>query len=396
MPVEKQSDSQRESLEAAFLAFNEVSDQLQNSYAGLQAEVSRLQQELAQANRKSADEAKKNAELAGRLAALLEALPGGVVMLDGNGVVRELNATATDFFGTPLQDTAWASVRERAFHPGSGEAGDLALHDGRRLNLAQRLLDPGPGRVLLFTDVTEHHKVQELVARHQRLAALGEMAAALAHQIRTPLSAALLYTENAARGDLSVDKRESLLAKAGRCLHDLEQLVADMLRFARGASNAETPVRLGDLLGAVRDAVAGIKRDNQSIDIDVDDADLVIGANREALTGAILNLASNALHHAGVEAIVVITARRRGNTLELRVSDNGPGVPREFQDKIFEPFFTSRADGTGLGLAVVRSVARAHGGDVTLDSTKRDGASFVIRLPLEQLREAQVEAEVAA
>ena len=396
MPMEKPSDSQRQSLEAAFLAFNAVSDQLQHSYAGLQAEVSRLQRELAQANRKSADEAQKNAELASRLAALLEALPGGVVMLDGHGVVRELNATATDFFGTPLQDTAWAAVRERAFHPGSGEAGDLALHDGRRLNLAQRLLDPGPGRVLLFTDVTEHRKVQELVARHQRLAALGEMAAALAHQIRTPLSAALLYTENAARSELSADKRQSLLAKAGRCLHDLEQLVADMLRFARGASNAETPVRLGELLDAVRDAVAGITRDDQSIEFEIRDAELVFGANREALTGAILNLASNALQHAGADATVSITARRHGANLELRVSDNGPGVPREFHDKIFEPFFTSRADGTGLGLAVVRSVARAHGGDVTLDSGRDDGASFVIRLPLERLRASQFDTEVAA
>ena len=382
MPTEPHSPEQIASLRAAFEAFNSLSDDLQDAYRGLQSEVEVLQAKLDAANRRHAEEAERNAELAGRLAALLEALPAGVVMLDGDGVVRELNAAATDFLGAPLQDAAWSDVRQRAFSREGAAEGDLTLHDGRTLSLAQRLMQPGPGRVLLFTDVTEPRKVQQLLARHRRLAAMGEMAAALAHQIRTPLSAALLYTENAARPGLTGAKRESQLAKAARCLHDLEKLIADMLGFARGAGAAQTPLSIDDLLDSLRTSLAAVTDAGQRVDISEVDENRQIAGNREALSGALLNLAMNALQHGGPNARVGIEVCARGARLEIRVRDNGPGVPAEYRERIFEPFFTSRPDGTGLGLAVVRSVARAHGGDVTLDAGSGTGACFVVHLPL--------------
>ena len=116
------------------------------------------------------------------------------------------------------------------------DQGDLELRDGRRVNLAQKPLQPGPGRVLLLTDVTEKRKIEDLLARHRRLAAMGEMAAALAHQIRTPLAAALLYATNARRRELAAEQRDALLGKSIGCLHDLERLIGDMLQFARGAT----------------------------------------------------------------------------------------------------------------------------------------------------------------
>ncbi len=383
MPTQHGTPADLPELEAAFAAFNRVSGQLQDSYTELQAQVERLEAQLDEANRRNADEARRNAELASRLAALLEALPGGVVMLDSDGVIRELNATATDFLGLPLQDVAWSEVRGRAFHKQSCAEGDLVLHDGRTLNLAQKLMNPGPGRVLLFTDVSEHRKVQELLARHRRLAAMGEMAAALAHQIRTPLSAALLYTENAGRSELPEPKRNELLTKASRCLHDIEQLIADMLQFARGACIAESRIEVDELLSAVHTAAAGLTGPGQSIELPADAHEAFITGNREALTGAILNLISNALQHGGPDAQVRVDVRTAHDRFELRVKDNGPGVAVEHRDRIFEPFFTSRPDGTGLGLAVVRSVARAHGGDVILENTAQPGACFLLSLPLQ-------------
>lgn len=382
MPTEPHNPEQIASLRAAFEAFNSMSDELQDAYRGLQSEVEVLQAKLDAANRRHAAEAQRNAELAGRLAALLEALPAGVVMLDSDGVVRELNAAATDFLGTPLQDAAWSDVRQRAFTREGATEGDLKLHDGRTLSLAQRLLQPGPGRVLLFTDVTEPRKVQQLLARHRRLAAMGEMAAALAHQIRTPLSAALLYTENAARPGLTDEKRESQLAKASRCLHDLEKLIADMLGFARGAGAAQTPLAISDLLDGLRTALAAVTDSGQQVRIADGPAHCEIAGNREALGGALLNLAMNALQHGGPDARVAVDVSERGSQLEIRVRDNGPGVADEYRERIFEPFFTSRPDGTGLGLAVVRSVARAHGGDVVLETGDDEGACFVFHLPL--------------
>ena len=225
-----------------------------------------------------------------------------------------------------------------------------------------------------------------VLARHQRLAALGEMAATLAHQIRTPLSSALLYASNAANVALAPERRDELLGRAIGCLHNLEQLVSDMLGFARGATASDAPVAVADIAMAVANSIPALVRDGQRLTVGTPPASAVVCGSREALVGAVLNLVTNALQAAGPKARVDAAFRLDGRNAEIAVADNGPGVPAALRQRIFEPFFTSRPDGTGLGLAVVRSVAEAHGGDVRLHSgdgpDSTDGAHFVLRLPL--------------
>jgi two-component system sensor histidine kinase FlrB len=237
-------------------------------------------------------------------------------------------------------------------------------------------------------------QVDAVLSRHQRLAALGEMAATLAHQIRTPLSAALLYASNAALEGLPPARRGELLGRAIGCLNDLEQLVSDMLGFARGAAASNAPVALRDIALAVTNASPALVRPGQQLAVAPVPGDAVVCANREALVGAVLNLVTNALQAGGTAAVVRLDLRTDGRLAEIRVQDNGPGVAPELRQRIFEPFFTTRPEGTGLGLAVVRSVAEAHGGEVTVsDADGGPGACFTLRLPLAagvgQLREHQ-------
>ncbi len=225
-------------------------------------------------------------------------------------------------------------------------------------------------------------ELDAVLTRHQRLAALGEMAATLAHQIRTPLSSALLYASNAANAGLAPARRDELLGRAIGCLHNLEQLVSDMLGFARGAAASNAPVALADIAMAVTNSTPALVREGQRLNVATPPASAVVCGSREALVGAVLNLVTNALQAAGPNATVDVESRLDGQMAEIRVTDNGPGVPAAIRQRIFEPFFTSRPDGTGLGLAVVRSVAEAHGGDIRLDSSDGTGARFVLRLPL--------------
>lgn len=372
-------------LTEAFETFNQLSGELQQSYDELQSEVARLQAQLQTANRRRDEEIQRHKRLAKRLEALLEALPGGVILLDQDGIVREINSAANDFLGQPLQDVRWARVCRRAFQNDINDQGDLTLQDGRMVSLAEKDMHPGPGRVLLFTDVTEHRKAQDLLARQRRLVAMGEMAAALAHQIRTPLSAALLYISNTMYSSLSDSHKDELLEKSTRCLHNLEQLIADMLHFARGAQYTETTFKLDELLETIEVALGPVMLDTQSATVHGPDQAAMLTGNREALAGAILNLATNGLRHAGANARLDIGAHICGLDVEIRVSDNGPGVPEIHRDRIFNPFFTSRSDGTGLGLAVARSVAEAHSGELRLDTRAPaglSGAHFIMRLPL--------------
>ncbi len=382
MEQNEDKTSKLSELKAAFESFNSTSSELQTSYRELQEQVAGLQDQLAVAQRGRAEQARHNAELARQLTALLEALPGGVIMLDDSGIVRSINSAATDLLGNPLQDIEWRSVCHRAFHGEASEQGDLTLTDGRRISLAQKDMTPEPGRVLLLTDVTENRKFQELLDRHRRLAAMGEMAAALAHQIRTPLSAALLYTSNASRPELTTEHRGNLLDKATDCLTDLEQLISDMLQFARGAGHTEGSFSVDDLLGAVDRSLRPVLRGDQSLEIVPPDSCVELNGNCEALVGAVINLANNALQSAGNDAQVSITVSVVGLSAEIRVIDNGPGIAPDQAARIFDPFYTSRPNGTGLGLAVVKSVAKSHGGDVSLEEAGVPGATFVLRIPI--------------
>ena len=384
MPMEANGNKTRElsELKEAFESFNFISSELQTSYRDLQNQVASLQEQLAEAERVSAEQADRNSELAQRLAALLEALPSGVVMLDDGGIIRVINSAATNLLGKPLQDTAWQSVCRRAFEDQTSEQGDLTLIDGRRISLAQKPMTPEPGRVLLLTDVTENRKFQELLDRHRRLAAMGEMAAALAHQIRTPLSAALLYTSNASRPELTTDNRNDLLDKATNCLTDLEQLISDMLQFARGVRYADSSFTVGELLSAAERTLRPVLTGDQVLEISPSDSEVEINGNCEALVGAVQNLVNNALQSAGEHARVNISVDITGAWMELRVVDNGPGIAVDQVDKIFDPFYTSRPNGTGLGLAVVKSVAKSHGGFASVEQNGRPGATFVLRIPV--------------
>jgi two-component system sensor histidine kinase FlrB len=369
-------------LAQAFAAFSETASQLEDSWQALDRESVRLRRELREARRNHAAQSRHHADLVRRLSALLEALPAGVLLVGADGIVQQANSAAALLLGEPVTGVSWSALRERALAAGSNGDADLCLRDGRRVQLSQKPLEPGSGRALLLTDVTEKRKIEDLLSRHRRLASLGEMAAALAHQIRTPLTAGLLYATNASRRELPQQQRDDLLARSISCLHDLERLISDMLRFARGAAASEQRFALDELLDSVETALGGILQPGQAVQVTRPASGVFLAGNRETLAGALLNLATNALQAAGPSAAVRIIAHASSLQAEISIVDNGPGIDEDLARRIFDPFFTSRPDGTGLGLSVARSIARAHQGEVALLSGTPGATTFVLRLPV--------------
>lgn len=219
--------------------------------------------------------------------------------------------------------------------------------------------------------------------RRERLATLGEMAARLAHDVRTPLSAALLYASRLGLDGISdADRREISGKIVGRLKH-LESLVADMLAFARGSGGSLVRCEVAALLEGAAQSLASRLGPKATLTIRTQAPGLAVVGNAEALVGALVNLAVNALDSvpAGTDARVEIEASLAGGLAIIRVRDNGPGVPPAACEKIFEPFYTTRPGGTGLGLAVVKSVAVAHGGAVRVEDADV-GACFALELPV--------------
>ncbi|GLK89455.1 sensor histidine kinase [Pseudomonas turukhanskensis] len=373
--------SSREGLEQAFAMFSQMSTQLSDSYNLLEARVTELKGQLALVSAQRMQELAEKERLAHRLQSLLDVLPGGVIVIDGQGVVREANPVACALLGKPLVGMLWREVIARNFAPRKDDGHEVSLKNGRRLSIATRSLSAEPGQLVLLNDLTETRQLQDQLARHERLSALGRMVASLAHQIRTPLSAALLYASHLTEQVLPVDQQQRFASRLKERLHELEHQVRDMLVFARGElplPDRLAPKKLYDALrSAAEPHVQGM---NVRWQCDAHTGELL--CNRDTLVGTVLNLVENAIQAAGREASLKIHFYSRGQTLRLCISDNGPGIDATTLARLGEPFFTTKTTGTGLGLAVVKAVARAHQGELLLRSRPGRGTCAILVLPL--------------
>ena len=228
----------------------------------------------------------------------------------------------------------------------------------------------------------ETQRLRAEAERNERLAAMGEMAAQLAHQLRTPLAAALLYAGNLENPDLPAASRVSIAQKTVARLKHLERLIQDMLLFARGEVLGRESFALDDLVAELTHTFEPLAR-MRGVAFRVADvcAEACLTGNRKALTGALTNLLENALQ--AVEAgsgEVVLSVRRTETHWLFSVRDNGPGMAPDVVTRLFQPFFTTRNEGTGLGLAIARGVARAHGGGIDVISEPGAGTEFLMTI----------------
>jgi two-component system sensor histidine kinase FlrB len=319
---------------------------------------------------------------------LIEVMPTGLVMLDGNGIVVKINQVARNLLDEPILGQPWFNVIARSFDPREDDWHEISLKDGRRVKLEITSLGSQPGQLIMITDLTETRLLQDKLSQMQRLSSLGKMVSTLAHQIRTPLSAAILYSENLSTNKLAETARVKFQGKLNARLHDLEQQVNDMLLFSKsGKEQVVAPVNIGELINdTVSSMDALLDKGNTKVRVQLSDNDLQVLGNENALIGAIQNLLHNSLQAVCVnnviEPLINIQVYSQASHLYLSVKDNGPGIDAEMADKIFQPFYTSSSKGTGLGLAVVKSVVNAHQGEVSLLNETKTGAHFVIKLPL--------------
>ncbi len=379
---ERHSRSQQ--LEDAFRAFNQLSEQLSESYQQLQQRVVQLNEELAAARTERMRQLAEKERLANRLSLLLDVMPAAVVVLDGADSIQQFNPAASELLPTIAQGLSWAALFRQAVAE-RREGDEYMLRDGRMVGLLERSLAPEYGRILLLIDITETRELQVRVIRQERLSALGEMAAQLAHQIRTPLASALLDAAHLARNDLSQSRRQQFSSRLKARLGHLERQIRDMLVFARGSRFVPEPVEVMPLLQELQQVIEPMLQAQQA-EFEVlnqSAQSMWLRGNRDALLGALMNLAANALEQGGRGVRLRVELEQTANErLEIRFCDNGPGVDEELAGRIFDPFFTTRSDGTGLGLAVVQSVVLAHGGAISVQRCTEGGACFRLRLPL--------------
>lgn len=322
-----------------------------------------------------------NANASSRMDHILQAMPSGVVIINGDGVVTQANPVAVQLLGQPLEGLRWIQVINRAFSPQDDDGHEVSLKNGRRVKLAITPLTPEPGQLIVLTDLTETRLLQKNVSHMQRLSALGKMVATLAHQVRTPLSAALLYASNLGSNKLDQRGRERFQGKLVDRLNELEQQVNDMLMMAKGRQQEQmVPVLMSDVVASVMANCEPIAEKKSCQLTLLGDGEHLVSANVSTLSSAVNNLVINSIEAGANRIALQVTLEEQH--VSLHVIDNGKGLDSAMQKQVLEPFYTTKSQGTGLGLAVVQSVVSNHDGKFDFHCVKGKGCKASMVFPL--------------
>ncbi|HXP97547.1 MAG TPA: two-component system sensor histidine kinase AtoS, partial [Telmatospirillum sp.] len=332
---------------------------------------------------------------------IFNSIADGIIAVDNEGLVTALNQAAQQMMGVE-SERAVGRPYESLFRPGANVTSALldTLRTGEQhiavelahplptrtlhVNASSSVLQDGAGTVIgavvVIKDLSEKYHLQRQIMRADRLAALGELMAGIAHEIRNPLTSIRGFMQHlAARDDIREWRQYTPLII--RQVDSLNRIISELLEFSRHRPPCIGSVRLNALITEVT-TLAGNKGAAEIV-LDFDDSLPPIEADGEALKQVILNLVLNAIQATPDGGRVCIRTNTDGACeVTVVVSDDGVGIAPENLQKVFDPFFSTKPTGTGLGLAMVRRIVDAHGGQITIDSKLGIGTEIMLRLPM--------------
>jgi two-component system nitrogen regulation sensor histidine kinase GlnL len=362
---------------------------------------------------------------------LLQHAPFGVLAVDREGRVRHMNRAACRLLGY-AEGEVEGEAAARVFRAPRGEGHvppgaaaspeearevEVVTRGGDVLPVGLRLLplEGGDGRlrgtVALFQDLREQKALEEQWRRRDRLASLGALSAGVAHEIRNPLAGIGTSAQVLKRRLGADDARASFVDVILEEVTRLDRIVEGLLQFAKPA-----PPTLAQqsILPALEKALSLVHElaVRQDVQIQVERADRVpdLYVDSDQILQVLLNVLMNALQamaRGGELRVAVRPVNKRlvsrgvlgrratdrllerdeppvQDVVEIRVTDNGPGIPAAVLARVFDPFYTTRSQGTGLGLSICQSIIREHGGIISIESTVGQGTTVIIDLPLEK------------
>ncbi|HOK88757.1 MAG TPA: ATP-binding protein [Candidatus Hydrogenedentes bacterium] len=236
--------------------------------------------------------------------------------------------------------------------------------------------------IVSFSDLTEVARMREEVQRHSHLAVLGELSAELAHEIRNPVTAIRGAAEELARVTGTTDLIQRLTRMIQRESEHLNNVVSGFLQFSRsGQVSAWDPVDVAALAKEVAEA-GRYRFPNGAITVQLSEhADCRVAGDSQRLKQLMMNLLNNALEAMDGKGEAIIRVNRSGNVVEIRVEDHGPGFPPDKINKFFEPFYSEKPRGTGMGLSVCQRVVEALNGSIQLGNRPNGGGVVIVRFP---------------
>src|SRR5262245_38652278 len=335
---------------------------------------------------------------------IVNSIQTGLLTADAGGHILHVNPFGEAILGCTTSSVRGLNVRD-VFHSSllelpavKARAGSKALarlevgYDhpgGHKLDLGfsvTSLAIGGPGKtgfLFVFQDLTDIKRLEEEVRTNEKLAAVGEMAAQLAHEIRNPLGS-ISGSAQVLMGGTDVSSEQArLLAIITRESKRLSDTLNRFLFQARPTGRPRGPVDIGPLVSEVVTLLRNGPEvgPQHSVELDLDTGPHLCLADPDEITQVFWNLARNGLEAMPGGGRLVVSLRRGSDELVLSVRDQGRGIGRAEQRRMFEPFRSGTPMGTGLGLAIVYRIVREHGGDISVKSAPAQGTEVEVRLP---------------
>ncbi len=402
-------------LTESFHVFTRVTRDLEAAYGRLRMRAESVDQRLREANGQLREKVVELEQVTGHLHGVLDAIPCGVIACDRDGSIVSMNRAAERILGRAAFELIGRDARAVSARDGTpllallgGGQGpverDVESFDGsrRRVSSVVATLEDG-GRIEVISDLTEVSHLRTQLNRLDTLAALGEMAAGIAHEIRNPLNgiegfAGLLARMLASAEGIDRVQAQRYVDRVRRGVGEVNEIVTNLLLWARPERLARSTFGLPELVGEVigdAPVLAGAQRHAAIECTGIREVTNLL-ADRVKLKIVLSNLLKNALEATGPDGRVVVAIDRSSTGLSIRVDDTGPGVPSDLRRKLFRPFITGKASGTGLGLAVARKLIEVHGGELQLVDGRLGGAGFLVTLPDRCVAASRTAAEPAA
>lgn len=426
LPIGKLDAELEDAFADSYLLFSETTRKYMEAYRQLEEQFESLNLKLEETNNDLRHSLEEKDRVSNYLNNIIESMSGGVLVVDPNGCITLFNQEAETITGC-RQDEVLGRPYEQIIGLDAGrnlsvlhtlETGtglsnqekDLKRNDGRimPLGFSTSLVRDTDGNILgaveVFNDLTEVKRLESQVQRMHTLAALGEMAATVAHEIRNPLGGIAGFAALLERDLEKEDPRRRLVQKITEGVSRLNRIVTSLLSYTRPLNLRTHPV---DLATMVEEVTAffeiDLERHNHTISIHRHHAEEVVcPIDTEQFQQVILNLLQNAtqaMPEGGDIRIQIDTySSDQGTQGRLQICDSGIGMSTEVQERLFTPFFTTKEDGTGLGLVISKKIIDAHGGSIQVDSQQAltetseivpnpsvegtSGTTFTIYLPL--------------
>jgi signal transduction histidine kinase len=346
---------------------------------------------------------------------MLEGMVSAIAAIDRHDRIRSANTAFLRIFpqatigssihdrvgspeGLKLLESATASYVETATYRGRWNLGESGVERTFDVYSSPLEIDQDHGQILTLVDVTEAAKAEAALRRGEALAAVGEAAAQLAHEIKNPLGSIRLGIEML-REYIAHEDGLRTISLVERGIHHLNKLVVDVTQFSRRRELDVSEVHLQDLIESSLDLVADRIRDKETPIEKHFAKDEIIGQwDEEQLREVFVNLIGNAIDASGPKSPVEITTeivetdqrsksieapqRIHGEQVRIVITDHGSGMDEKTQARLFEPFFTTKKRGTGLGLSIVRQIVDLHGGNIEVTSEPGKGTTFRVELPI--------------